>query len=414
MKKSKVFLIIIILIASFYSLDSYAVTPEDLRQSIEAKSQALQKINDEIRDTQQKLDATSAQKTSLQKELKTIDYNVSQLNLNIQSSEIKIDKLGLELESLQYDIIAIQKSSEVKKGAIKKFIQILYEKDREGILALVLQHKSLADSFMETQNIANLNNGLTIELNNLRALNLELEQAMQITTGKKQNIEIENKNLKNRKVIVQDQKNERQNLLAQTKNQEKLFNNLIDDLAKKQAEISAEIEKVEEELRKNIDPSLLPIPRPGVLAMSVTGILTQEYGATAFARNGYRGQFHNGIDIGAPIGTEIRSAEKGKVVAVGDQDQFCYRGAYGKFIVIAHDNNLTTLYAHLSKIAVNKDDIVERGALIGYVGRTGYATGPHLHLTVYAGPTFYMGASRVCGPMPFGGYLNPLEYLDVK
>jgi len=101
------------------------------------------------------------------------------------------------------------------------------------------------------------------------------------------------------------------------------------------------------------------------------------------------------------------------VAETGNQDKFCPKGAYGRFIVINHTNNLTTLYGHLSLIdpSIAKGVIVKRGDIIGYVGKTGYATGPHLHLTVYASATFYMGKSRSCGPMPYGGYLNPADYL---
>jgi murein DD-endopeptidase MepM/ murein hydrolase activator NlpD len=139
--------------------------------------------------------------------------------------------------------------------------------------------------------------------------------------------------------------------------------------------------------------------------------MTQGYGATAFAKNGYQGHWHNGVDLAASIGTPVLAAEDGEVVATGNQDAYCYRGAYGKFIVIKHNDNLVTLYGHLSKQIVVKGDVVKRGQVIGYSGMTGYATGPHLHFTVFAGPTFYMGPSKVCGPMPYGGDLNPLSYL---
>ena len=141
-----------------------------------------------------------------------------------------------------------------------------------------------------------------------------------------------------------------------------------------------------------------------------TSYVTQGYGRTPYSAR-YPQNWHNGIDIGAPIGTPVLAAEAGTVVATGNQDAYCRKGAYGKFIIIKHENNLVTLYGHLSRQIVQKGDIVSRGQLIGYSGRTGYATGPHLHFTVYAGPTFYMGASRVCGPMPYGGDLNPLGYL---
>ena len=110
-------------------------------------------------------------------------------------------------------------------------------------------------------------------------------------------------------------------------------------------------------------------------------------------------------------GLKIVSAEDGRIVAVGNQDRFCPRGAYGKFIVVKHYNGLTTLYAHLSNYAVKAGDEVSRGQLIGYMGKTGYATGTHLHFTVYDSTTFKIQESKSCGPMPIGGDIDPHNYV---
>ncbi|MDO8466731.1 MAG: peptidoglycan DD-metalloendopeptidase family protein [bacterium] len=411
----------VFLLTTFYLLLSAAPAgasaADDLRKAIEEKAKGLLEINNQIQATQKQIEQTQSQQKSLSKEIKTIDYGINQLNLGIKSSQINIEKLGLELQEVQLDINQINASVGTKKLALIILMRELYEKDGEGSLMMLLKNRSLAESVLENESIASLNNGISTEVTNLKELGQQLDGKFQTTSSKKKKIEVENSTLKNRKNIVADQKTERQQLLTQTKSQEKVYALVLDDLSKKQADISAEIEKIEKELRASIDPSLLPIPRPGVLAMPAAGVMTQDYGATAFAKYGYKGQFHNGVDIGAPIGSEVWSAEDGTVVAIGDQDQLCYRGAYGKFIVVQHDNNLTTLYAHLSRFGsvdgqlIKKGDIVKRGQLIGYVGRTGYATGPHLHFTVYAAQTFYMGASRVCGSMPFGGDLNPRNYL---
>ena len=226
---------------------------------------------------------------------------------------------------------------------------------------------------------------------------------------------VKRKNWENRQKIVKDTKAERQQILQQTKNKESIYEQQFETLRKLQQQIASEIESLDAVLRTKIDPSLLPKAVSGVLGMPIAGekksLLTQDYGATAFAKYGYRGKWHNGIDFGSPIGTPVVAVEDGAVMAVGDQDRYCYRGAYGKFIVINHNNNLTTLYGHLSRQTVQKGDTVAKGQVIGYVGRTGYATGPHLHLTLFAQPTFYMGPSKTCGPMPYGGDLNPLQYL---
>ncbi len=100
------------------------------------------------------------------------------------------------------------------------------------------------------------------------------------------------------------------------------------------------------------------------------GVLTSRFGT----RNGKN---HHGIDIGARRGTPIRAAEGGKVEFSGWGPT-----GYGQMIIIKHPGNLTTVYAHNSRNLVKKGNKVKRGQMIGRVGKTGRASGPHLHFEV--------------------------------
>ncbi len=88
-----------------------------------------------------------------------------------------------------------------------------------------------------------------------------------------------------------------------------------------------------------------------------------------------RWRSHKGVDYAAPTGTPIRAAGKGSVSFVGRQ-----RG-YGKVVYLKHGDSYTTVYGHMSKFAegLEKGESVKQGQIIGYVGKTGLATGPHLH-----------------------------------
>ena len=83
---------------------------------------------------------------------------------------------------------------------------------------------------------------------------------------------------------------------------------------------------------------------------------------------------HRGVDYAAPTGTPVRAAGDGKISFRGRD------GGYGNVVILEHGGNITTLYAHLSRFGrFNVGSRVKQGDVIGYVGATGLATGPHLH-----------------------------------
>jgi murein DD-endopeptidase MepM/ murein hydrolase activator NlpD len=88
------------------------------------------------------------------------------------------------------------------------------------------------------------------------------------------------------------------------------------------------------------------------------------------------GAFHSGLDIDAPYGTPVRAAGDGDVADAG------MNAGYGREIVLTHGHDVSTVYGHLSAIAVSLGQHVTRGQIIGYVGQSGRATGPHLHYEV--------------------------------
>lgn len=111
----------------------------------------------------------------------------------------------------------------------------------------------------------------------------------------------------------------------------------------------------------------------GAFAWPVKGRLTGVYGSQRIL-NGEARSPHIGVDIAADAGTPVRAPAQGVVVLVHDGMFF-----NGKTVMIDHGHGLTSVYAHMSAISVAEEERVARGDVIGAVGATGRATGPHLH-----------------------------------
>lgn len=126
----------------------------------------------------------------------------------------------------------------------------------------------------------------------------------------------------------------------------------------------------------------IPAMGTGTLVYPVVGTTTSYFGPRW-------GGWHNGLDIAAPIGTAVLAADSGMVVFRG------WSGNYGYLVKIDHgEGRMVTWYGHLNRFAVALGDTVEKGQVIGYVGNTGFSTGPHLHYEVHVN----------------GSAVNPLQY----
>ncbi len=383
-----------------------------LKNAIQNKGEELQKLNDEINKTKASLTVTKGQGKVLQKEVNVLNSNIKELSLRVKAGEITVEKLGLELKEINYNIEETQDNITVKKDNVASLLRTIQQRDNETLIIVLLKNNSLADSVFEAQNLSDINDGLRSEIVNLKEIDAILTEKLSAASKKKSTIEVETSNNKNRQIIVNSEKSERERLLKLTTAQQKEYEEQLAALTKKQTEFATEIEKLESELRAKVDPNTIPIARPGFLEFPVPGgKVTQGYGATDFALQTYSGKWHNAIDIGKFLGAEVVSAEDGVVIALDNQDKYCPRVAYGKYIVVKHNNGLTSLYAHLSSQAVKLNETVTRGQVIGYLGKSGWATGPHLHFSVFLSASFTMKQSRFCGLMPVGADIDPRKYI---
>lgn len=126
-----------------------------------------------------------------------------------------------------------------------------------------------------------------------------------------------------------------------------------------------------------------PAPHPPSAStefkMPVEGRISSQFGPRIDPVTKKSGDFHRGIDIMAPVGEPIKAAKAGEIFENSTNKW------WGHYIILKHGDDLYTYYCHQSRTAARKGQHVTAGELIGYVGKTGKATGPHLHFEVRVG-----------------------------
>jgi len=382
-------------------------TVEELRQQIQKKQTEIQQLENQINAYKEEIKNKKSQESTLAKQINYMETQIKRLETEIKLAETKISETSLKIEEILAEIRIKNTDLEKQKNNLSETIRIIYEYDQETPIELIVKNDNFSDFLNQVQFIENLQASVKTKFDNIKSLKEELEGQKNDLEAQKGFLEQLRSDLSGKNLVINNQKDEKEDLLTQTKKQEKNYQTLLSQVQKKREEIQKEIYALEDKLRLTIDPNSIPASRPGLFTWPIKNIITQTYGPTSetgFINDAYK--FHNGIDIAADIGDPVRAAYGGIVKARGDNGKY----AYGKWIAIDHQNGLITLYAHFSGYAVNVGQKVTAGQTIGYAGTTGFSTGPHLHFTVYAANTF-ITEGKSYGLLPLGGSINPMEYL---
>lgn len=386
---------------------SHASLIDDLKQQIADKEKEIQELQQKNAQYQAQLDQTKEVGTSLRGEIAKINKEITTLTISLNKTQERIYETGIRIEELREQITTKEEEISQAKIQIAHTLRLISTNDEKNVLAVALSGGSFSDVFSQQQYLIGLQREIERNITDLKKFKDELIAFKQSQEKEKGELNELHDELESKREIVNDQKSGKQSLLKQTSNKEKEYQRLLADIAKKSAGIEKEINTLEAKMRLAIDKEKLtagvgllrwPLDNPRV---------TQGYGKPNW-KAAY--DFHNGIDMGASTGTPIKAALSGRVVGVGDNGRY----AYGKWVAIDHgDKAITTLYGHMSLQKVKVGQEVATGDLIGYVGNTGYSTGPHLHFTIFASSTYsLLKSASVPGLMiPVGGTVNPTDYL---
>lgn len=426
MKKQSIFLIFLIgltlLTGPRYLL---AVEQGELERQIEQIRREREELLAEQRQLEKELEATSEESRNLGTAVKSLDTTRKKLSKDISITQSRIASADLTIATLEKSANEKERQVLAHRRAAADILASLSDHDSRPLLLGLLASAPISELWRDKNELESLSTKLDEEIDNLRKRRQELNENKNEEIKTKESQLLLKDRLSDQRFAVEENKKAKEELLTITKNKEEEYQRILEENLARQKEFDEDLFRLESELNLIIDPSLIPEARHGLLAWPLESIyVTSPYGPRSTG-------FHRGVDFRATPGTPIMAIADGVVEgsANSDDQKGCY--SFGRWILLKHNNGLSSVYAHLSASFVKVGQAVGRGEVIAYSGGypgvygSGNSRGPHLHLGLFSSQgvevrpftserylTTGAGCHDVLIPVSdIKAYLNPLDYL---
>lgn len=391
MRKLLFYIILIVCVTFIFSSRVFALTASEVRKQIENTNSQIEALDKEILKYQSQISETSAQKNTLSNLIKELTLTRSKLVTERTQIQKKITATGLVINTLSSDIEEKQNIIEISKKSLSRMIKDLNQNDDVPIIERLLSFDNFTEFSREYNNLLSLNQKIRENIIDVSQKKELLANTKIQKEGEQQNLNTLKNNLIQKEQVVAITKKEKDTLLNQTKNKEAEYQKLLKEAEKRKDDFEKEMNDYENQLNLLINPKLLPKEGSEVLAWPLNSILiTSKFGVRINPFNSSIKTFHYGLDFRASVGTSVKSVESGVVIGLGNTDTACKGASFGNWVLVKHNNGLSSTYAHLSVISVKMGQKLNEGDTIGLSGGmksvfgSGSSTGPHLHLSVYA------------------------------
>ncbi len=352
----------------------------ELNRQIEEQQKKIDELTDKINRHKKNISRARNEIVSLQNQIYIIDNQIAKTNLDIKAKQAEIETTELEIEKVKEEIKKTEAEISKEKERLSGFIRRLHRYDEQSYLSVLLGNESFSEFFNQIKNLEGIQNNLQKTLNRVQESAARLTgQKKELDKKKERFLKLLEK-LEEQKMTLISQKGTKNYLIVETRESEENFQGLVSELRQEKIAVNSQIASLERKLRQELEKRG-PDEAFNLLGEAALIWPVNSRRITAYFHDPdypFRHLFeHSGIDFGIPVGTPVKAAEAGYVAKTAVNTRW-----YGTYTMIIHNNNLATLYAHLSGLSVSPDQYVTQGQVIGHSGNTGFSTGPHLHFEI--------------------------------
>ncbi len=356
-------------------------------------------VDQQLSDLQGQIEDATVAQLQAQKDLNSaiskqnvLANQINGLQPAIDAAQTKVNNAQNKLNAAEVAVNTSQNEAEAKQQQVNDSVARVREQAAQLIAGKADDSVSRAVVVLNASSISEMSRRQTVmnvvadQHKNVLDINIELKKQAQVLADKalaaRDEAQKERDAVAQIEAKLQEQRGLLANLNFQAQSEAKQKANLIQTITGQKVEYQNQIIQLQYEsnnladLLRNRPHGDNTGPTNGIFAFSIPGApITSPFGPRVHPIFGDI-RMHTGVDFGAASGTPIHAAGDGTVVFSGVQT------GYGNTIVIDHGNGLATLYAHQSVLFAQNGQSVKTGDIIGLVGMTGYATGPHLHFEV--------------------------------
>jgi murein DD-endopeptidase MepM/ murein hydrolase activator NlpD len=350
----------------------------------------LSQIETEIKALNARISSERTQRVEIQSELATAEARMAEVRSQLADAQARLDHIENSISSTEQLLTEIeQQIADLKRQLVEIRLEVRETRElvRERAVELYMEGGAgLSSLVFTTADVSEIELGLGYAeeviadseamINSLEVLRYQEEQHQQAIEERQAETEDLLAGLEATRADLEDYRTEvearRVEVAAELERAQALLARVNRDIAEFEGEISA-LEKESDQIAAELAAKQSAGEEsPGLIGWPINASVSSGFGYRVHPIFGTR-KLHTGIDLNAGAGTPIKAAESGTVIMARTW------GGYGRTVVIDHGGGLSTLYAHQSSILVAEGQRVGRGDVIGYVGCTGYCTGPHLH-----------------------------------